>query len=83
MGLLKATLASGPAVAVVERVVDDAHHDDHAAEAALTSLVVTGQPARSSSELEQLLHEAGAARVETRQVGWGFGHFGTVILAHA
>ncbi len=83
VALLRAALDAGPSVAVVERVADQVPHDDHAAEDALTTLALTGVPARTSADLEALLREAGAATVQTRELGWGFGAYNRVTVAHA
>lgn len=81
--ILREALAAGPRVIVVEQVADQAARDDHAAENALTTLAVTAEPALTSSQIERLLVTAGASAVEVRQLGWGFGSYGTVVLAHA
>ncbi|MGY1433764.1 siderophore-interacting protein [Streptomyces reniochalinae] len=81
--LLRTALAAGRALVLFERTSDKAAVDDHAAEHALTSLAVTGAPLRSSGQVAALLRAAGAATVERTVLGWGFGPFGTVTVAHA
>lgn len=83
LDVLRAALASGPAVVVVERTADKAAADDHVAEYALTSLALTGSPLRTSTGIGDLLRLAGARSIETETLGWGFGPYGNVILAHA
>ncbi|MCK9870145.1 hypothetical protein MRI28_10915 [Nocardiopsis dassonvillei] len=68
---------------LAERTSDKAATDDHAAEHALTSLAVTGSVLRSRERIGGLLRAAGASRVEATTLGWGFGPFGTVTVAHA
>ncbi|WP_151769719.1 siderophore-interacting protein [Streptomyces abyssomicinicus] len=80
--LLRKALTSGSSLVLFERTSDKAAVDDHAAEHALTSLAVTGLPLRSSTGIDHLLREAGARTVERTMLGWGFGHFGTVTVAH-
>lgn len=82
LAILETAFASGSALVVAERLADKAASDDHVAERALTSLAVTGSPLRSSSDIEDLLRKAGASSVEKTVLGWGFGPFGTVLLAH-
>lgn len=81
--LLRAALAAGPALVLAERTADKAPTDDHAAEYALRSLAVTGSVLRTRDRVGELLREAGASRVENPSLGWGFGPFGTVTVAHA
>ncbi|WP_399880166.1 siderophore-interacting protein [Streptomyces sp. BBFR51] len=81
--LLRAALSAGPALVLFERTSDKAAVDDHTAEHVLTSLTVTGSPLRSSDRVAVLLREAGARTVERTVLGWGFGPFGTVTVAHA
>lgn len=83
LALLRAALASGPTLVLAERTADKAAVDDHAAEYALTSLALTGSPLRSRSDIAALLREAGAASVEHAVLGWGFGPYGNVTVAHA
>ncbi|MBE3000805.1 siderophore-interacting protein [Nocardiopsis sp. HNM0947] len=82
-GLLRSALAASPAVVLAERACDKAPSDDHAAEYALTSLTITGSPLRTRDRIGELLRSAGATKVETTTLGWGFGPFGTVTVAHA
>lgn len=82
VALLRAALTAGPALVLAERTADKAETDDHAAEHALTSLAVTGSVLRTSGQVGALLRTAGAATVETTTLGWGFGPFGTVTVAH-
>ncbi|MFD1859605.1 siderophore-interacting protein [Aeromicrobium camelliae] len=81
--LLRTALSSGPALVVAESLADAAAVDEHAAEHALTSLALTGAPQRTSADVERLLRTAGARTVESAMLGWGFGRFGSVIVAHA
>ncbi|WDZ89494.1 siderophore-interacting protein [Nocardiopsis sp. HUAS JQ3] len=81
--LLRAAFAAGPALVLAERTSDKAAADDHAAEHALTSLAVTGSVLRTRERIDGLLRAAGASRVEATTLGWGFGPFGTVTVAHA
>ncbi|MFE5396241.1 siderophore-interacting protein [Streptomyces sp. NPDC056568] len=80
--LLRTALAAGRSLVLFERTGDKAAVDDHAAEHVLTGLAVTGIPPRTSDRIAQLLREAGARTVERTVLGWGFGHFGTVTVAH-
>ncbi|MBQ0826153.1 siderophore-interacting protein [Streptomyces tagetis] len=80
--LLRAALSAGRALVLFERTSDKAAVDDHAAEQVLTGLAVTGFPLRSSDDIAGLLREAGARTVERTVLGWGFGPFGTVTVAH-
>lgn len=79
--LLRAALAAGPALVIAERTADKAPVDDHAAEYALTSLALTGEPLRTGDEIDALLREAGAASSRTVTLGWGFGPYGKATLA--
>ncbi|HEU5127699.1 MAG TPA: siderophore-interacting protein [Glycomyces sp.] len=83
LALLRAALASGPALVLAEHTADKAAVDDHAAEYALTSLALTGSPLRGRDGIGALLREAGAASVEHTVLGWGFGPYGNVTVAHA
>ncbi|KOX07857.1 siderophore-interacting protein [Nocardiopsis sp. NRRL B-16309] len=82
LALLRAALSAGPALVLAERTSDKAATDDHAAEHALTSLAVTGSVLRTSARIGELLRAAGASRTETTLLGWGFGPYGTVTVAH-
>ncbi|MEU3949754.1 siderophore-interacting protein [Streptomyces sp. NPDC029526] len=81
--LLRHALDAGRTLVLFERTGDHAADDDHAAEDVLTALAVTGLPLRTSDRITGLLREAGARTVERTLLGWGFGHFGTVTVAHA
>ncbi len=83
LGLLRCALAASPVVVLAERASDKAPSDDHAAEYALTSLTITGSPLRTRDRISALLRSAGASTVDTTTLGWGFGPFGTVTVAHA
>jgi hypothetical protein len=67
------------ALVLAERTSDKAATDDHA----LTSLAITGSVLRTRGRTGDLLRAAGASRVEATTLGWGFGPFGTVTVAHA
>ncbi|MBB4931191.1 NADPH-dependent ferric siderophore reductase [Lipingzhangella halophila] len=83
LGLLRTAFAAGSALVLAEHTTDRAAADDHVAEHALTSLAVTGMVPRSSGRIGELLRAAGAAEVETTTLGWGFGAYGSVTVAHA
>ncbi|RNL86607.1 siderophore-interacting protein [Halostreptopolyspora alba] len=83
LGLLRTALTAGPALVLAEHTTDRAETDDHVAERALTSLTVTGMVPRGSGQIGDLLRAAGAAEVETTTLGWGFGAYGSVTVAHA
>lgn len=83
LSLLRSALAAAPALVLAERASDKASADDHVAEYALSSLAVTGSVLRTRNRIGELLRTAGASRVETATLGWGFGPFGTVTVAHA
>lgn len=82
LDVLRAAFAAGPALVLAERTSDKVATDDHVAEYALTSLVLTGMVQRTSDRIGELLRAAGASKVETTSLGWGFGPFGTVTVAH-
>lgn len=82
VSLLGTAFKAGPALVLAERTADKAAGDDHVAEDALTSLAITGTVLRTSDRIAELLRTAGATKVETATLGWGFGHFGTVTVAH-
>ncbi|MEV6161421.1 siderophore-interacting protein [Streptomyces sp. NPDC052052] len=82
LSILRTALAAGPAVVLAERTCDRAAADDHVSEYALTSLAVTGRTLRTRAQCEELLRRAGASTVERSVLGWGFGPFGTVTVAH-
>ncbi|MEU8899419.1 siderophore-interacting protein [Nocardia sp. NPDC048505] len=82
LALLRTAFAAGGCLVVFEPTGDRAAVDDHVAEQALTSLAVTGAPLRAQARITELLRAAGAVGVENTQLGWGFGPFGRVTVAH-
>lgn len=80
--LLRAALSAGSSLVLAERTADKAATDDHVAEHALTSLALTGSVLRTRAQVHDLLRAAGATTTESTIVGWGFGPFGTVTVAH-
>src|SRR5690625_2790052 len=81
--LIRSALAAGPILVLIERTADQAAEDDHTAEAALTSLVLTGSPLRTSGDIDALLRGAGASSTDRTTLGWGFGPLGSATIAHA
>ena len=74
-------LAASRTLVIVEPFTDDAETDDHQAEELITTLATTGNPSLTSGELTANLRGLGAAEVEVRDIGWGFGRFRSAVIA--
>lgn len=79
--LLDRMLAASRTLVIVEPFTDDAEADDHQAEELITTLATTGNPTLTSGELTATLRGLGAAEVEVRDIGWGFGRFRSAVIA--
>lgn len=79
--LLDRMLAASRTLVIVEPFTDDAETDDHQAEELITVLATTGNPSLTSGELVTDLHKLGAAHVQVRDIGWGFGRFRSAVIA--
>ncbi|WP_209324524.1 siderophore-interacting protein [Brevibacterium renqingii] len=79
--LLRRMLAASRTLVLVEAFTDDAESDDHQAEELIATLATTGNPSLTTGGLAAALRGLGAARVEIRDIGWGFGRFRSAVIA--
>ncbi|WP_152346101.1 siderophore-interacting protein [Brevibacterium sp. CFH 10365] len=79
--LLDRMLAASRTLIIVEPFTDEAEADDHQAEELITTLATTGNPSLTSDGLIKDLHALGAAHVEVKDIGWGFGRFRSAVIA--
>ncbi|MFT3944079.1 MAG: siderophore-interacting protein [Ancrocorticia sp.] len=65
------SLAPGGRLVVIEDTLDETELDEHACEADLLALTLTGSGYRTDGELAQVFADAGLTNAATETVGWG------------